>query len=59
MREEFNFETICNMIEDNFQIIEDFDSLVTMLNNNGIGITDEELFEAACNYPIIDCFLTR
>ena len=47
------------IINNNFNTIDTFDELVECLNNNGINITDEELFEVAYKYPVIDQFLTR
>jgi len=47
------------IINNNFNTIDTFDELVECLNNNGVNITDEELFEVAYKYPVIDQFLTR
>ena len=59
MEQQYDFNLICELVEKHFQTIEDFDELVAMLNDNGINITDKELFEVAYKYPIIDSFLTR
>lgn len=58
MEKVFEITTVEKIINDNFKAIDTFDELVECLNNNGINITDEELFEVAYKYPIIDQFVT-
>ncbi len=57
MKNVFEIEKAEKIINDKFNTIDTFDELVECLNKNGINITDEELFEVAYKYPVIDQFV--
>ena len=57
MKNVFEIGKAEKIINNNFNTIDTFDELVECLNNNGINITDEELFEVAYKYPVIDQFV--